>query len=108
MKYLTKSEEILLLAIWQLKDNAYGVTIRKHVMSVTGENVTYGTLYSSLDQLVKKEYVYKTIGDPTPERGGRRKIYYSIAPKGFEALRKSQELTKVLWGGIPDVAFGKG
>jgi len=108
MKYLTKSEEILLLAIWHLKDNAYGVTIRKHVMGVTGENMTYGTLYSSLDQLVKKEYVYKTIGDPTPERGGRRKIFYTIAPKGFEALKKSQELTRVLWGEIPDVAFREG
>jgi len=108
MKFLTKSEEILLLAIWHLKDDAYGVTIRKHVMKVTGENVTYGTLYSSLDQLVKKEYVYKTIGDPTPERGGRRKIFYTIAPRGLEALKKSQELTRVLWSGIPDVAFGEG
>ena len=105
MKYLTKSEEILLLAIWRLKGNAYGVTIRKHVTEVTGEKMTYGTLYSALDQLVKKEYVFKTIGDPTPERGGRRKIYYTITPKGFEALKQSQELTKTLWGDVSDLAF---
>jgi PadR family transcriptional regulator PadR len=108
MKYLTKSEEILLLAIWRLKDNAYGVSIRKYVMELTKENMTYGTLYSSLDQLVKKEYVNKTIGDPTPERGGRRKIFYLVTPKGLEALRSARELTKVLWGGISDLAFGKG
>lgn len=105
MKYLTKSEEILLLAIWRLKDNAYGVTIRKQVMKVTGDKMTYGTLYSALDQLVKKEYVFKTIGDPTPERGGRRKIFYTITPKGFEALKQSQELTKTLWGDVSDLAF---
>ena len=105
MKYLTKSEEILLLAIWRLKDNAYGVTIRKHAIQVTGEKMTYGTLYSALDQLVKKEYVYKTIGDPTPERGGRRKIFYTITPKGFEALKQAQELTKTLWEDVSDLGF---
>ena len=108
MKYLTKSEEILLLAIWRLRDNAYGVTIRKHVMEITGEQMTYGTLYSALDQLVKKEYVHKTIGEPTRERGGRRKIFYTISPRGFEALKQSQELTRALWGGVSDLAFEKG
>ena len=108
MKHLTKIEEILLLAIYMLKDDAYGVTIRKHVMKVTGEKMTYGTLYSALDQLVKKEYVYKTIGDPTPERGGRRKIFYTVSPRGFEALRQAQELSKTLWGSISDLAFDEG
>ena len=108
MKYLTKSEEILLLAIWKLKDNAYGVTIRKHIMGLTNEAFTYGTLYSSLDQLVRKGYVSKTIGEPTPQRGGRRKIYYSITEKGFEALRNAQELAKTLWENISDVAFERG
>lgn len=105
MKYLTKSEEILLLAIWRLKENAYGVTIRKQVEKMTQEEITYGTLYSGLDQLVKKEYTVKSTGDPTPQRGGRRKIYYTITPKGFEALRESQALTKTLWGDISDLAF---
>ena len=105
MKYLTKSEEILLLAIWRLNNNAYGVTIRKHIRQVTGEEMTYGTLYSALDQLVKKEYVYKDVGDPTPERGGRRKIFYTITPKGFEALKDAQALTKTLWNDVSDMAF---
>ena len=105
MKYLTKSEEILLLAIWKLKENAYGVTIRKQVEKITKEETTYGTLYSGLDQLVKKEYVVKSEGDPTPQRGGRRKIFYTITPKGFEALREAQALTKNLWGDISDLAF---
>ena len=108
MKPLTKIEEILLLTIWRLKENAYGVTIRKEVIKVTGEEMTYGTLYSALDQLVRKEFVYKATGNPTPERGGRRKIYYTISPRGFEALKNAQALTKTLWGDIPDLAFGNG
>ena len=107
MPYLTKLEEILLLSIWRLNNDAYGVSIRKQVMEMTRENMTYGTLYSSLDQLAKKGYVKKSIGEPTQERGGRRKIYYSILPRGFEALRNAQELQKILWDGISDYAFGK-
>ena len=107
MPYLTKLEEILLIAIWRLKKEAYGVSIRKQVMDMTKENMTYGTLYSSLDQLAKKGYVKKSIGEPTQERGGRRKIYYAILPRGFEALRHAQELSKVLWDDVSDFAFGE-
>ena len=107
MNYLTKSEDILLLAIYRLKDNAYGVTIRNQVKQLTGEEMTYGTLYSSLDQLVRKDYVLKKEGDPTPERGGRRKIFYSISAKGFESLKKSQQLTKILWQDVSELSFEK-
>lgn len=105
MKWLTKSEEMLLLAIWRLMENAYGVTIRKQLIEVTGENMTYGTLYSSLDQLVRKGYVNKRDGDPTPERGGRRKIFYTITDIGMEALHKTKELNSVLWEGIDDLGI---
>ncbi len=108
MKHLTKSEEILLLAIWRLNDDAYGVKIRKQVMEVTKDNMTYGTLYSALDQMVRKDLVSKTIGEPTAERGGRRKIYYAITPKGQESLQRAQELTRTLWNDMPDLAYGEG
>ncbi len=107
MNYLTKSEDILLLAIYRLKDNAYGVTIRKQVKQLTGEEMTYGTLYSSLDQLVRKDYVLKKEGDPTPECDGRRKIFYSISAKGFESLKKSQQLTKILWQDVSELSFDR-
>lgn len=107
MKPLTKFEEILLLAIWRLKDQAYGVTIRQEVMRVTGDNLTYGTLYSALDQLTRKLYVTKTIGEPTAERGGRRKIYYALAPEGSKALQRAQKLAQVLWEDVPSMAFDR-
>lgn len=102
MKWLTKSEEMLLITIWRLKDDAYGVTIRQQIMEMTGEKMTYGTLYSYLDQLTRKGYVNKRDGDPTPERGGRRKIYYTISKIGMEALQKTKDLNSVLWNGIED------
>ena len=108
MKWLTKSEEMLLLTIWRLKDDAYGVTIRKQLMDLTGENMTYGTLYSSLDQLSRKGYVDKRDGEPTAERGGRRKIYYTITKIGMEALEKTRELNLQMWEGIGDLRIDSG
>ncbi len=107
MKELTKAEEILLIAIWRLKENAYGVAIRKEVTEKAKKTYTYGTLYGLLDQLVLKEYVTKTMGDPTPERGGRRKTYYLLSSMGIEALKHSFDVQKSVWDGITDVSFDK-
>ena len=106
MDFLTLNEQILLLAIWRLKDNAYGVTIREKVVEVTKKKIVYGTLYNSLDKLVKKGYVITTEGEPTHERGGRRKIYYTLTRDGKLALQKSKELQTTLWEGLSDYAFG--
>ena len=75
MKDLTKIEEILLIAIWRLEDEAYGVKIRQHVSQLIGKEFTYGNLYSALHQLTVKKYVKKILGEPTPARRGRRKSY---------------------------------
>ncbi len=107
MKVLTIHEQILLLAIWRLKDNAYGVRIRQSVAEETDMVYTYGTLYSSLEQLVKKGYVSKTIGEATAERGGRRKIYYNVSKEGMTALKEAKELQNTLWNGIPDMIFSE-
>jgi len=100
MKELSKSEELCLLTIWRLRDNAYGVTIRRKIAELTGKQYTYGTLYSLLDQLVNKEYAVKFEGEPTNERGGRRKLLYKITTEGIEALKHSYEMQQVVWNGI--------
>jgi DNA-binding PadR family transcriptional regulator len=74
MKDLTLTEEMFLLAVWKLKDDAYGVTIRQHVSEETGRTYPYGTLYSALDKLARKDFLTRSTGDPSPERGGRRRI----------------------------------
>jgi len=102
MGELTIAEEIILTAIWRLKDNAYGVTIRQKVAEVTRKNIVYGTLYNSLDQLVRKRYVTRTRSEPVPERGGRSKIYYALTSGGIKALQKARDLQKSIWDGIPE------
>ena len=105
MKDLTKIEEILLIAIWRLEDEAYGVKIRQHVSQLIGKEFTYGNLYRALHQLTVKKYVEKILGEPTPARRGRRKIYYQVTTWGREALKAARELNNKLWTGISDLAF---
>jgi DNA-binding PadR family transcriptional regulator len=105
MKELTMSQLILLLSVWRLEANAYGVTIRKELARVTGRKYPYGTLYGLLDQLHKKGYVAKSIGDPSNKRGGRRKILYHVTRVGREALRTTRELQDIIWEGIPKGIF---
>lgn len=107
MKDLTKIEEILLIAIWRLEDEAYGVKIRQYVSNFLGKEFTYGNLYSALHQLSVKKYVDKSLGDPTPARRGRRKINYQVTARGREALRTAREMNKKLWTGLSDLAFDR-
>lgn len=105
MEYLSKADEIILLTIVNLKNNAYGVMIRRKIEEMTEKLYGYGTLYSALDQLQKKGYVIKITGEPTAERGGRRKNYYKLTKPGANALRSEKELRQTLWGGITDAAL---
>ena len=103
MKEPTVLEEIVLTSILRLKDNAYGVMIRQKVAEVTKKELIYGTLYNTLDQLVRKGFVTKSRGMPVSERGGRRKIYYRVTPRGIQALQEAQELQSKIWDGIREL-----
>lgn len=102
---LTRIEEILLLSIWRLGDEAYGVNIRRHVSELIGRDFTYGNLYSALNQMVKKKYVNKRAGDVVPERRGRPRIFYALTRQGEKALREIREMNNKLWEGVPYHAF---
>lgn len=105
MKLLTRQEEIFLLAIWRLGDDAYGVRIRKQVDEMTGKKLSYGALYFTLDQIFKKGYVSRTQGDPTPVRGGCAKIFYHVTNEGKAALRQAHALQESIWDGVSVVSF---
>lgn len=105
MKELTKAEEILLLTIWKLKDNAYGVTIRDKVKDLTDRLYVYGTLYSTLDQMISKGLIAKRQGEPTNKRGGRSKAYYTLTKIGGAALKMSYSVQKNVWNGVSDSTF---
>jgi PadR family transcriptional regulator PadR len=103
MKELTKSEELLLLAILHLKDGAYGVSIKRKLLETSDKSFPYGTLYFILEQLTNKGYVERSKGLPTPERGGRSKTYYRLTKEGKAALSQAYEMQKKVWNGFPDL-----
>jgi PadR family transcriptional regulator PadR len=105
MKELTKIEEILLVAIWQLEEKAYGVKIRQHVSIIIGKQFTYGHLYSALNQLVAKKMVTKFRGKASEQRLGRPRIYYSVTPRGMESLKEARAMSEKLWSGISRYAL---
>ena len=105
MKLLSRNEEIILLAVWRLRGNAYGVTIREQVSQVTGHEWTFGAIYVPLDKLTRKQYIYKSKSRPTTNRGGRSKCLYELSPKGKKALKEMRVVNEALWEGIPSAAF---
>ena len=102
-KSLTRIEEIILLAVFQLSSEAYGVKIRAKVEAMTGKSFSVGAIYVPLDRLAKRKLLEAETGDPTPERGGRRKRYYRLSKSGLAALREAKRLHDTIWVGAPDL-----
>ena len=107
MKDLTLIEEIVLLAVWKLKEDAYGVAIRKELSKSTNRIFPYGTLYSALDKLTRKTLITKSSSEPLPKRGGRRRYFYSVTPEGISALKKALELKRLIWDRKTILALNK-
>ncbi|MFC1553262.1 PadR family transcriptional regulator [candidate division KSB1 bacterium] len=101
MNYLSRAEEILLLSIWRLQKNAYGMSIKSQVEEATGKNWSFGAIYAPLNRLLKKGLVSCWKGDPTPERGGRSKVYYQISKEGKESLLEIKKVNEAIWIDIP-------
>ena len=104
MKLLSRSEEIVLLSIWKLQDDAYGVTIRQQVLDVTGYKWSIGAIYAPLHRLEKKGMVKTRRGAPLPERGGRSRVYYFLTPAGKRALLEIKRVHEAIWVDIPEVS----
>ena len=105
MKILSVNEQIFLIAIWWLKDEAYGVSIRDKITEITGRTFTFGTLYNTLEYLVKKDYVTSRAVQILNQAGGNKRVYYTITRSGLEALREAREFQEALWKGIRKYAF---
>jgi DNA-binding PadR family transcriptional regulator len=102
MKEISKAEEMVLLAIWRLENDAYGVEIRRQVRKDTGKDYTYGTLYGLLRQMDHKGYIKKIKGEPLPKKGGRGKTYFKITPAGIKALKDAIALHERMWKDITE------
>lgn len=105
---ITKKEEILMLAVHQLDDDAYGVGIRRRIEEITGRLWNYGTLYRMLEQLVGKNLLSRIEGRSMPEQGGRRKNFYSLTREGRRALRDAQVQHQSVWGAVDEIIVDPG
>jgi PadR family transcriptional regulator, regulatory protein PadR len=98
--YLGEFEQIVLLAILRLKDDAYAVPVREEIEGRTGRSVARGALYTALDRLEAKHFLTSKMGEPLAERGGRSRRYYTVTPAGVSALRASRHALLQLWNGL--------
>jgi DNA-binding PadR family transcriptional regulator len=89
MNRLGQFEQLLLLALVRLGDDTYGVPIKEEIEARTGRTVSPGAVYTALDRLETRGLVRSRLGEPTPERGGKRKRTYRLTAKGSEAIAQA-------------------
>ena len=104
--YLGEFQEIVLLTIVILEENAYGVTIQKEIDNRVGRYISRGSLHTALTRLEEKGLIRSALGGATKARGGRRKRFYSITDKGKVAIQKTRVIREQLWQAVP-VSFLK-
>jgi len=104
---LGEFEQVVLLAVLRLGDNAYGVTIGAEITACTRREPTAGALYTTLDRLEDKGLVSSRMGDPTPQRGGRAKRFFVLNSKGLAAITRAQQSYRRLLEGceLPGLTY---
>jgi PadR family transcriptional regulator, regulatory protein PadR len=97
---LGEFEQLVLLAILRLDDHAYGVTIRTEISQCAGRTIAPGALYTALDRLEDKGLVKSRFGEPTAQRGGRAKRYFTVTAAGIQAVTRAQRAFQRLLDGL--------
>jgi DNA-binding PadR family transcriptional regulator len=101
---LGELEQLVLLAILRVGEEAYGEPIRERLRGEAGRRVARGALYTVLDRLEQKGLVRSRLGEPLAERGGRARRYFEVTAAGLAALRRARQTLLRLWRGIDALA----
>ena len=104
---LTDFELMILLAALRIGDAAYGVPIASEIEPTGGRRVVVAAVYTALDRLERNGLVSSTIGEPTPERGGRAKRFFHVTPQGLKAVKETQRALVALWNGVSQLKGGR-
>ena len=107
MNFLTRKEELILLAILKLGQSASLVKIREHLVNSTGQSWSVGNVYVPLDRMSRLDYLTTLIGAPTSSRGGKAVKYYHLSQKGTQALVALKKVNEIMWAGVPELFFEK-
>ncbi len=97
MRLLSRSEELVLLAVWNLQDEASCLPIQQKLGEVTGKSWSLGSIFDPLERLERKRLLESRLTEPTKERGGRSKRVYRLTPLGRRALSDLREIQEALW-----------
>ena len=101
--YLGEFELMILLAVIQLGEEAYGVPISRELEVHRGRDVSVGSVYAALERLESKGLVASSLGDPTPERGGKAKRYFRITKAGLRQVHETRRTLSKLWKKLPEL-----
>lgn len=93
-------EQLVLLGVLRLHDDAYGARIRQEIHARSGRDVSINAVYTTLDRLEKKGLLHSWTGEPTPERGGRRRKHYGLRPAGTAAIRDAYRAFRAMADGL--------
>lgn len=107
MKLKSRIQEVLLLAVCCLQDEAFGLNIRDHVEEKTGKRFSIGGIYVPLDKMVREGLLKTEEGQPTEKRQGRRRRRYIITNKGLAVLQDIEAMNRRIWSGLPDHVMAK-
>lgn len=105
--YPNQLELLLMLALIRLGEDAYGVRIAREIEERTDRPIPIASVYAALSRLEKKGFVVSRLGESTPERGGRAKLYFRITPKGLRAAREAHSALNALSRGIAQLEGAK-
>jgi DNA-binding PadR family transcriptional regulator len=107
MKILTRKDEMVLLAILRLGDEASLVAMRELLIQETGQQWSVGNVFVSLEKLERAGSIRSRLGEPTGKRGGRAVKYYDVTAQGLAELRQTKEIQDGLWVGVHESVFNK-
>ena len=99
--HLGELQEIVLLTILVLEDNAYGVSIKREIKERADRNISRGALHTALSRLEDKGLLKSWQGESNKERGGLPKRHYEVTNKGINALKGAKEIRDQLWNEVP-------
>jgi len=97
MRLLSRSEELVLLAVWNLQDEASCLPIQQKLGEVTGKSWSLGSIFDPLERLERKRLLESRLTEPTKERGGRSKRIYRLTVLGRRALQDLRSIQEALW-----------
>jgi DNA-binding PadR family transcriptional regulator len=100
---LTDFELMILLATLRVGDEAYGVPIAREIEKTGGRSVALAAVYAALERLERNGLVTSTLGEATPERGGRAKKIFEVTNDGLRAVKQTQQALVALWTGVPQL-----